>query len=341
MKRYIATFVIIALSLIQTDASAVVRLKDMTFMPVVNSVNVRFHGYTENMVRISNGSGQKRVVLLQAPAVRYSAYWKGITRLERTITIAPYMTVETFLPIPALMISGSRSMNVYVNGENWGRINLPELAANIDIRSANTSILTSRSINAARLQDALRAKTNTLISGQQHTVTRAELELSSWSHNWLAYTRFDAIVLHKNDITALSSELRSTLHRYVSAGGSLVIAGSLENPFNWNCTPVTINDIVTTSKKTRRKSSTNFTPTPDDRKNIKKLAVGFGELVLMKNGEPHKAGRYALQIIANVVSYGRKPWRNSADLTAANIKLPVTSGMQIPKRGRFVIMLIF
>ena len=53
----------------------------------------------------------------------------------------------------------------------------------------------------------------------------AGMPLAEWPENWLAYTRFDALMMTEEDFNALPGAVARAVDRYVSGGGVLAIAG--------------------------------------------------------------------------------------------------------------------
>lgn len=59
---------------------------------------------------------------------------------------------------------------------------------------------------------------------------RSEADCDQWSENWLAYTRFDAVVLTDTEMIALPRAAWSGLRRYVECGGTLCVIGTTWTP---------------------------------------------------------------------------------------------------------------
>jgi hypothetical protein len=55
----------------------------------------------------------------------------------------------------------------------------------------------------------------------------------AWSDNWLAYTRYDIIVITGDDVAAMSPDTRNALLRYAECGGILVVSGKFDLPESW------------------------------------------------------------------------------------------------------------
>ena len=70
---------------------------------------------------------------------------------------------------------------------------------------------------------------------------RAEVAISGWSDRWLAYSRYDGILVTREDLEELergaadSKAILLALHQYVETGGTLVVLGpgEVKVPASW------------------------------------------------------------------------------------------------------------
>lgn len=54
---------------------------------------------------------------------------------------------------------------------------------------------------------------------------RSELPVSQWSHNWLGYSCYDAILLTERDAAEMPSAVQLAVRRYLECGGTLLVHG--------------------------------------------------------------------------------------------------------------------
>jgi hypothetical protein len=50
----------------------------------------------------------------------------------------------------------------------------------------------------------------------------------TWSSDWLAYSRYDGIVITADDLKAVPAEVRAALWQYVETGGALLVLGKTD-----------------------------------------------------------------------------------------------------------------
>jgi len=85
-----------------------------------------FHGYAEMRVNLQNRShGKSHVVTLVFPNNAYGAYGNSITRLSRTMTVAPESSQVVSLLQPPLPAQGDGSIRVEVDGRHEGEVRAP------------------------------------------------------------------------------------------------------------------------------------------------------------------------------------------------------------------------
>jgi hypothetical protein len=333
MKAFLTTTLLV-LSCVCTGEAAT-RLGNLTLLPLSNPAGQRSHGYVEHRLRITNDSARKPYsVRVAVPANSYGSNGDSLNRIERTVMIAPGMSVNVNLPAPALQIRGTHAARIYANGVDIGTINIPSLNNSYYGNNNKVTILTSRSINGQSLDDAIekalfpesKTKTTSKRSGSSRTrsrhnrdwnIVRSELELPEWSENWLAYSCYDAVILHADDLGNLSSPLRNALHEYTRAGGSLIIAGAQQWPFDWE-------------------------HTPDNQPNSPAMhIVGFGQVALYKTGDLTTLQSSGMNALLSIAKETLLPWGRRVNMGQANKHFPIIDNMSIPTRSLFLIMLIF
>lgn len=319
LKRIL--IVLVLLFLCSSTIMASSRLRDLVFVPLTPANTSHIHGYIENRIKITNESYKKRYkVRLVAPgnAYPFSGGNNILKKVERSFIIDPQMTVYVSLPVPPVTVYGSKNMRVYVNGADWGTVDLPSLTTS---RSGQKvpSILTSRSINGQALGDMFKKKLfpKQKKYDQKYIIRRSELELDEWSTSWLAYSCYDVVMLHADDIPMMSDSLREALRQYVSVGGAVIIMGTSEYPFGWGTMPIDTTDSYSSRQ------------------------MGFGDVALIKTADIKELSNGQMLYILSVANDTLDAWRNPVSMATANKSFPVIDNISFPVRGMFFLMLVF
>ena len=85
-----------------------------------------FHGYAEMRVNVQNRShGKSHVVTLVYPNNSYGSYGNNISRLSRTVTVAPESLQVVSLLLPPLPAQGDGSIRVEVDNRHEGEVRAP------------------------------------------------------------------------------------------------------------------------------------------------------------------------------------------------------------------------
>lgn len=322
----IISAIILAVIHLTSSADAVTRLHDLVFTPLSQQTAVRTHGYIEHRVRITNESHKNRyTVRIQAPANPY--FGNAIKSVERTVVLGPGMNSEVSMPTPPLNISGSATAMVYVNGSDWGKFPMASLSSRLSTYEKKIVIYTSRSIKSQVIEDALNTKHNKSPKSKKtphlsrysttpntFVVNRSEQELHDWSHNWLAYSCYDAVILAKSDTDSISETMLDTLRQYVAAGGVLALTQTLELPFKTDSASI--------------------------RDNFGSAELGFGKILLFKDSAKNIPPDLLKKLIS-AAENTQHPWLHSYSLSTADKQFPVVSDISLPTRGMFMIMFLF
>jgi hypothetical protein len=159
------------------------------------------------------------------------------------------------------------------------------------------------------------------VSGQP---VRSDTPVSLWSQNWLAYTRFDGIVLTREDVHEMEAgdnNARAALQaiwQYVEAGGSLLVLG-----------PGTVN-VPATWKRTE-----------SNRAGFKHYYVGFGQCLVSPERDSLKWNEDHWAALSSAWSSSGMPFQTQRDLVEMNNLFPVVDDLGVPVRGLFALMLLF
>ncbi|MDK1032324.1 MAG: hypothetical protein QGD94_09985, partial [Planctomycetia bacterium] len=277
------------------------------------------HGYAEYRISITNRSPKlAHKVTLAMPAEAGDSQLKRVTR---TVTVAPGSTVWVSLLQPPLGM-GYGGVRVIIDG-SWQR---EALRLTVAEHSGPQScyeyvcVLTSRSVPGdfqTRVERVLAGSSTTSpYAPDKYDIARAELPTSSWSTNWLAYSRYDGIVVTGGDLRTMPPQVRTALMRYVECGGSLLVIGPWDVPEEWK-TAATAGE------------------------NAKIYLVGFGECIVNPSADLARWNQRLLKRIRDSWLKTASPWRESHTVEGANSIFPVVENLQIPVRGLLILMLSF
>ena len=144
------------------------------------------------------------------------------------------------------------------------------------------------------------------------------VNVDSWSDNWLAYSRYDGIVVTADELQFVSAEVRAALWQYVETGGALLVLGKI--------------DLRGLSALTR---------TTQDSAGWTTLQAGFGVCRVSPdaNYDSWDANHFSLltRDWTNTVSAGH----GQRGTSEANREFPVIDDLGIPVKGLFVLMFLF
>ena len=147
---------------------------------------------------------------------------------------------------------------------------------------------------------------------------RAETEPAAWSEHWLAYTRFDAVILRDSDLATLPPAARDALTRYTEAGGTVAIFGHADPPATW-------------------RAFENSPPT----KSFRRFHTGFGRWLNVNAPDTRSLTSDQRRVIIDSASQSRTPWAIEHDAATANKDWPVVEDRGVPLRGLVAILLVF
>ncbi len=141
----------------------------------------------------------------------------------------------------------------------------------------------------------------------------------TWSTNWLAYTRYDGIIVTAAELNAMPEGIRTALWQYVETGGALLVLGRAD-----------------------LRGLSTLMETKQDQAGWQSVRAGFGACRLSPdaNYDGWGADRYA-ELMSD--------WRNTAAVWSsnqrntleANQNFPVVDDLGIPIKGLFLLMFLF
>ena len=178
---------------------------------------------------------------------------------------------------------------------------------------------------AARANGSLHPSTFGASSTPKPTATppplkllRAETEPAAWSEHWLAYTRFDAVILRDSDLATLTPAARDALTRYAEAGGTVAIFGHAEPPATWRA----------------------FENSPAT-KSFRRFHAGFGRWLNLSAPDTRSLTSDQRRVLIDSAAHSRAPWATERDAATANNDWPVVEDHGVPLRGLVAILLVF
>jgi hypothetical protein len=146
---------------------------------------------------------------------------------------------------------------------------------------------------------------------------RIDLPLNLWNTNWLAYSRYDGVVVTGEELAAAPPGVQAALAQYVETGGALLILGKPPVlPSTWS----------------RRRSV---------RENVTEHEAGFGYCLVCADTNFNSWPVPRWHYLANKWRETANPWQNLLTAIDANHQFPVVADVGIPVRGLLVLMLVF
>ncbi|MDR0704620.1 MAG: hypothetical protein LBF88_06480 [Planctomycetaceae bacterium] len=218
------------------------------------------YGYLEYRFRVTNKDAKAHTVGLEIPKTSFSRYQTALSRSANSVVVPPESAVILRLLQPAFPMNGSGDAQVIIDGRyqkdptpfrkinNHGQSYYSHEIANIftsrdvpgDLRNLFQIGIPPEKPEHAEGATAT-APTGHAVSFSGHGGTSAPPELMPWTSNvpveewsdyWLAYTRFDAIIVIDSEwreIQERHAGIFDALKKYVEAGGILGVVGT-----NWS-----------------------------------------------------------------------------------------------------------
>ncbi len=163
-----------------------------------------------------------------------------------------------------------------------------------------------------------------VIQAIQGQFLRADLPVSGWSDRWLAYSRYDGVLLTREDLDELergaadSKAILLALRQYVEAGGTLVVLG----PGEVKVSPSWARDTTTIDR-------------------LKVHRAGFGLCVVAPDRDSASWSGERWQALQAAISSTGAPWRAQRSLLDLNNFFPVVDDLGLPVGGLFALMIVF
>lgn len=313
-------------------ANASVNYEDLIISAQSQGLAESTQGYVEYVFTVTNQSRTtEHEVEIYLPA---RAYGSGdhIRRISRKAVVGPQSTVSLSLLQPPLVVWGDGA-GVVIDGETQYAdvpLRYPEHCRPYGGREI-ACLLLSRNTGQDDFERGLEGYRT---SGGSHitrhygtlpmgvfqpsewTLTKAESTVHTWSTNWLAYSRYYAVVLTASEMEQMPVTVRSALLQYVHCGGNLLVTGSWQLPAEWQGSVREIGQFT-----------------------VSRLHLG----------------RCANRINANLSAWTQSDWADlfgqvwagiesssggDNSIADANSRFPVTENLTVPVRGLFILVFV-
>ncbi|MDR3110138.1 MAG: hypothetical protein LBU65_10715 [Planctomycetaceae bacterium] len=238
----------------------------VTLVPMVKpATSATSHGYCEHRFRVVNRGTETQRVTISLPGTSHGTN-NGLSRLAGTVDVPANQTAVLSLMHPPAAINNVDA-NVYINGRKQknvvpirfehgvigyrpGGTDVAHVLTSNRIKADIRDLIRDGNIASAQSTEAGTETAEATAGGGTSSVTHrgipaapaitiweSEGDVSNWSKNWLAYSRFDGIAMTDVDFTNLQEqhqEIFTALRQYVEIGGSLYVVGNnWKKPDGW------------------------------------------------------------------------------------------------------------
>jgi hypothetical protein len=312
------------------------------------------HGYFEYVFLVTNRSADRPYsVTLSIPDQKGYTGSDHIRELRRTVRVGAKETVRVALLQPDYPHVGGEDVTVYLDdrrqeyavvlrpnatqhpgrfyysggGRRSHSVGTPELLVlkSSSIRKdfpraeppAPGSTMGRMSIIRPPAAGPVGAPAAAKLGVPSHTQFSPAQPIENWSTNWLAYSRYDGIVVRGDDLKTMPPAVRTALWQYVETGGSLLVLGDAD----------------------LRGLSVNGTKKIDEE--WSSVAAGFGRCILAPDDPFERWKQSHFELLANSWSETGRAWEGQRDSYEANETFPVVDDIGVPVKGLFVLMFLF
>lgn len=299
------------------------------------------HGYAEYRVTLFNKAAEKsHVVEVSIPD---SSYGQGhhVRAMTRRMVVPPQTQTRVSLWQPPLMMYGSdlgvtidgrrQELRVGLSTSNHGR---SVFGAYYGGGPEPAFVLISRSVTGEvrdhleQLVQKISGVSGSPAAGPFGSVShsgpyasqwvRAETGASEYSVNWLAHSRYDAMIFTEADLRSMPSEAQRAVWSYVECGGSLLVFGEPPLAATW------------------RERNADVQVGADG---FARYDVGFGKVWSCDMGAAATWEEGELKLLHDEL--WRRDRQPPLSVQDANAKFPVVDNLQIPARGMLMMMIVF
>ena len=159
-------------------------------------------------------------------------------------------------------------------------------------------------------------------------VQRSDLPISVWSGRWLAFTRFDAIVVTTEDLDELQragTESRAVLQalwQYTETGGVLFVLGGSKN-------------------KGKATIPAAYDRPPVVKEGLMVYPVGFGRCLVSPDRDSKKWTLERWSVLQQAASGTAMTWKSNRPFAELNKTFPIVDDLGLPVKGLFALMVLF
>jgi hypothetical protein len=299
------------------------------------------HGYCLFRITVTNSSPTKtHAVGISIPKRTYG-YGTHLQEISKSIVVAPGATIEVPILQPPLMMQGNE-IDITIDGKrqddgipfsgfehcmSWGSNEQPQVLVSENagydeiLKQAAVPAPGPNSMPMTPPGPVRRTRTYSgrmPSSGQQSEIySRADMAVTSWSDNWLAYTCYDGIIVTAGDMHDMPQAVQDAMFDYVRAGGSLAVLG------NWTSPPL---------KDSQAEKNGPFTS----------YRMGFGIVMVSSEQQvSHWSHGDFTDVAASCWQESQRHWQgNDIDYATLNSKFSIVD-VAVPIRGLFMLVLVF
>lgn len=307
-------FLTCAILCLSVDGSATTTFDDIDVTPQSALSGRTQHGYAEYRFTVTNHSKRRPHTVRLMLREEYAG---PLRHLSRSVRVGPSSTATVSLFQPPLPLSVG-AVRVFIDGklqQKQGSLRgVPHSAVWYRYSGVPPSVLVSRGVRGD-LSKSFSAEVSTR-SRRREPPEFVSSEASAWSQNWLAYSRYDGIVVADADWQSMSTAIQTAITRYVECGGALLVLGSWNVPTSW--------------QRWRDASASQDVYYP-----------GFGECLVSAEADVSQFSQKQRERIAQSWARTQQAWRQVQSVADANRSFPVVAELKVPVRGMFILMVLF
>jgi hypothetical protein len=288
--------------------------EDISIVALPEPPGESFHGYTEIRFEITNRS-PSRQILVRLESEGGGGRRSGSLSVGREVTMAPRSSSILSLPIPAMQYS-FYAFAAYIDGQPApGSIALRRSAPWLSGIQGKL-LLVDRQVSPTAFSTAFGESKP---SHDTSSIRLAQFDegIQRWSTNWLAYTRFDGIILRAIQFDAAPAPVREAVWRYVESGGVLLLLGRPDLPER---APKHL-----ASKLGRLVSA----------------PIMFGHVLVHPETDLENLDQPAISRAISLFEATQTPWMTARHRSSPTTDFPPVAGINLPGRNLFLLLLAF
>ncbi|MGE0084423.1 MAG: hypothetical protein AB7S75_08375 [Desulfococcaceae bacterium] len=295
------------------DCLAEERFGDIRMEVTAQTEGESHHGYFEYRIQMKNDSPanpHQVEIVFGNPGT--SAMRSNIIReIRKTVIISPGAGMTVSMMQPPLALSAP-SARVFIDGvPQLNHLSVPYSKHAANYGKKALCIMTGPSVNRDHLSVRLQVMTG--VTEKNFSLIRSVFPPSAWSDNWLAYSRYDGIIVTDSDMKTMPVPVKWALLAYVKCGGTLAVLGDFQIP-----------EAVAES---------------DAEKTV--YHMGFGQCAVLPVSSAAQLSDVQTVYLYCMWQNTTVPWQKFDSPASANAEFPVVEDLEINVRGFFLGMLIF